>query len=125
MSKSHRPAWVAWTLLDASMPANLLTTDARVFFKYASGLHSGGWKEVEYILEQISRVGSVWGSVFWFGGSAHFIPEIHAPFTSEAPTSILWDIINSAELFNDMEATRTHFMVASIEKFRPSYIVYK
>ncbi|GIY43744.1 hypothetical protein CEXT_497931 [Caerostris extrusa] len=32
MSKSHPPVWVVWTLLKASVPANLSTTDARVFF---------------------------------------------------------------------------------------------
>ncbi|GIY43745.1 hypothetical protein CEXT_497941 [Caerostris extrusa] len=92
MSKSHPPVWMCVDPLEASMPANLLTTDARVFFKTAqwgvegSGIYSG---------TDFMRV--VWGS-------AHFIPQIHAPFTSGPPTSILWDVINSAELFNDMEA---------------------
>ncbi|GIY43746.1 hypothetical protein CEXT_497951 [Caerostris extrusa] len=50
---------------------------------------------VEYILEQIPR-----GGVGW---AAHFIPQtMH--FHIRAPTSILWDVINSVELFNDMEA---------------------
>ncbi|GIY43743.1 hypothetical protein CEXT_497921 [Caerostris extrusa] len=77
MSKSHPPVWVVWTLLEASMPANLLTTDARVFFKTAQ------WGDVK------------WWNIFWNRfhegwrgcGSDHFIPQIHAPFTSGAPTS--------------------------------------